>query len=285
MPQLNIFDEKIPLRAPNVASVPQYSPFRYPGGKTWLYPFAREWLVRNQKNLLIELFAGGASVGLAAAIEGLVDHVMLVEKDDDIFSIWKTILEGDAQWLAKRIVDFKLDESSIEEALNNKDRSIKDRAFAVLLLNRISHGGILANGSGRLKNGENGKGLRSRWYPETLSSRIHKIANHRNKITVIHDDAFDILNSHLNNDVLFFIDPPYTVAGKRLYNHFTIDHELLFSLCDMTKGSFLMTYDKTHEIELLADKHNFDTENILMQTTHLRKKYELIISKDLSWLY
>src|ERR1051326_3567473 len=28
----------------NVASVPQRSPFRYPGGKTWLVPHIRSWL-------------------------------------------------------------------------------------------------------------------------------------------------------------------------------------------------------------------------------------------------
>ena len=28
----------------NVASVPQRSPFRYPGGKTWLVPVVRQWL-------------------------------------------------------------------------------------------------------------------------------------------------------------------------------------------------------------------------------------------------
>ena len=28
----------------NVASAPQRSPFRYPGGKTWLIPYIRQWL-------------------------------------------------------------------------------------------------------------------------------------------------------------------------------------------------------------------------------------------------
>lgn len=30
----------------NVASVPQRSPFRYPGGKTWLVPYVRDWLAQ-----------------------------------------------------------------------------------------------------------------------------------------------------------------------------------------------------------------------------------------------
>jgi DNA adenine methylase len=45
----------------NVASVPQRSPFRYPGGKTWLVPYVRLWLSSITPPLqeLMEPFAGG----------------------------------------------------------------------------------------------------------------------------------------------------------------------------------------------------------------------------------
>ena len=33
-----------PIPAVNVAAVPQRSPLRYPGGKTWLIPHVRAWL-------------------------------------------------------------------------------------------------------------------------------------------------------------------------------------------------------------------------------------------------
>ncbi len=58
----------------NVASVPQRSPFRYPGGKTWLIPTVRQWLKQDRKsvNLLIEPFAGGGIVSLTAAFEKLL---------------------------------------------------------------------------------------------------------------------------------------------------------------------------------------------------------------------
>ncbi len=63
----------------NVASVPQRSPLRYPGGKTWLVPYIRQWLYSRQPRpqKLIEPFAGGASVGLTAAFEDLADQVVL----------------------------------------------------------------------------------------------------------------------------------------------------------------------------------------------------------------
>jgi hypothetical protein len=34
----------------NVASVPQRSPFRYPGGKTWLIPYIRSWLASTYEH-------------------------------------------------------------------------------------------------------------------------------------------------------------------------------------------------------------------------------------------
>ena len=92
----------------NVASVPHRSPFRYPGGKTWLVPKIRQWL-RSQHNtpsLLVEPFAGGAIVGLSVAFEGLADHVTLVELDEQVAAVWQTILEGDAEWLIGRIGEF-----------------------------------------------------------------------------------------------------------------------------------------------------------------------------------
>jgi DNA adenine methylase len=47
-------------RLVNVASVPQRSPFRYPGGKTWLVPYVRLWLfsITPPPRELIEPFAG-----------------------------------------------------------------------------------------------------------------------------------------------------------------------------------------------------------------------------------
>jgi len=72
MRQVALFDEDFTPKTVNVASVPQLSPFRYPGGKTWFVPYMRRWLLPaiRQKynlapihpNLLIEPFLGGGSI-------------------------------------------------------------------------------------------------------------------------------------------------------------------------------------------------------------------------------
>ncbi len=71
--------EVSPIPAVNVASVPQRSPLRYPGGKTWLIPHIRVWLERIHPapRLLIEPFAGGGIVSLTAVMEGLVDRCLM----------------------------------------------------------------------------------------------------------------------------------------------------------------------------------------------------------------
>ena len=62
--------------AANVASVPQCSPLRYPGGKTWLIPHVEAWLrqLDPKPALLVEPFCGGGSVSLSAVMEGWAER-------------------------------------------------------------------------------------------------------------------------------------------------------------------------------------------------------------------
>lgn len=167
----------------NVASVRQLSPFRYPGGKTWLIPRIRAWL-RRQPEEFIEPFAGGGIVSLTVAAENLARHVTMVELDEQVGAVWQTIFTDDeAAWLANRIIDFDLTLDSLREELARPAKSTREKAFQTILKNRTYHGGILAAGSAPLKNGENGKGVRSRWYPETLCRRILELAKLRQRIT------------------------------------------------------------------------------------------------------
>jgi DNA adenine methylase len=270
----------------NVASIPQRSPFRYPGGKTWLVPIVRLWLKQEKKVIpeLIEPFAGGGIISLTAAFERLANHITMVEKDEEIAAVWEIILNDKNKWLAEKIYSFKLTIDSVKAELEKPNKELHDIAFCTVLKNRVFHGGILAKGSGMIKNGENGKGITSRWYPKTLHDRIIAIGYVKNNISFVAGDAFDVLEQNLNKDkVYFFIDPPYTVAGKRLYKYFDIDHERLFALTARLKGKFMLTYDDTAEIRQLAAKYNLQYRTIPMKTTHHLQKNEIIISDNFRW--
>lgn len=271
----------------NVATVPMHSLFRYPGGKTWFVPRLHRWLRSRDRrpSELIEPFAGGGIIGLTAIFEDLVDHVTMVELDEQVAAVWEVVLNGHGEELAKRIVEFKLTELSVRATLEASDGSVVDQAFRTILKNRVNSGGILAPGASLLKYGEKGKGLQSRWYPETLHNRIMNIVRIRDRITFIKDDGVEVMrrNAHRPHAV-FFIDPPYTVAAKRLYNHWEIDHEELFSVAETLAGDFLMTYDNDERVRSLAARHGFAITEISMKNTRHTKTTELLIGRDLSWL-
>ncbi len=288
--QLEMFDIEPTIqgrdKVVNVASVPQRSPFRYPGGKTWLIPMIRKWLYQNnhQVDYLIEPFAGGGIVSLTAAFENFASSILMVEKDEEIAAVWEIILKGKNEWLANKIYNFELTHENVKAEFEKTKKQIQDIAFCTILKNRICHGGIIAKGSGLIKKGENGKGILSRWYPKTLRDRILAINHIKHKIQFLQGDAFDILEEYKNNSsAFFFIDPPYTVAGKRLYTYHEIDHERLFNLTSKLKGHYLLTYDDTTEIRKLADKNHLKYKTTLMKTTHHLEKRELLISDNLEW--
>lgn len=287
MKQITLFDEPDATRIINVASVPMRSPFRYPGGKTWLVPYVRLWLKqrRAETKELIEPFAGGAIVSLTAAFEKLAKRAMLVERDEEVAAVWRTIFSKDAKWLAERIMAFEMTTATVGAVLQQESISTRERAFATILKNRVNHGGILAPGAGLLKHGENGKGILSRWYPQTLKKRILAIASVCDRISFIEGDAFEVMKKNSRrDDAIFFIDPPYTKAGRRLYRYSEIDHPALFELAAHCVGDFLMTYDDATEIRALAELHNFEVRSVAMKSTHHEQKTELLISRNLDWL-
>ena len=280
------------LRGPiNVASVPQRSPFRYPGGKTWFVPTFRRWMsqVSVKPNLLVEPFAGGATIALTAVCENWVDHAILMELDPDVAAVWRALTAGEAPVLAQKILGFDLTVENVKAEMLRPVTECVDIAFKTILKNRTFHGGILANGSGLIKTGEAGKGIASRWYPETLARRLNALHIIRHRLTVLCGDALLLSAAYAtDNQAVFFIDPPYTAggkkAGKRLYTFAEIDHGALFDLCANMSGDFVMTYDDADEVRTFASTQSFDTRLIAMKNTHHAQMTELVIGRNLAWL-
>jgi len=285
------FDEAEKPKPVNVASVPQRSPFRYPGGKTWFIPTFRNWMaqVSPKPRILVEPFAGGGIISLTALFENLVERVVMVELDDEISAVWQSVVNGDAKWLANRILAFRLTKETVIQEITKTPKTLKEKAFQTILKNRTFHGGILAEGSGFLKYGENGKGIRSRWYPATLAKRLVNLNHVAHRIDFRCGDGLKAIQEFASRpDVVYFIDPPYTAggkkAGKRLYKHYEIDHARLFTICGFVRGDFLITYDNAEEVKSMARAHGFQIRLIPMTNTHHATIEELVIGKNLSWM-
>jgi DNA adenine methylase len=219
----------------------------------------------------------------------LEEPASLVELDPEVAAVWQVVSAGDAPLLAEKILHFELSYEAVKEHLTQDVTSTLELAFKTVLRNRTFHGGILAPGSGLIKSGEAGKGIASRWYPETLAKRFAALHLVRHRLTVLCDDALVCTQSYQRDPhSVFFIDPPYTAggkkAGKRLYSFSDLDHPNLFRFCAEITGDFVMTYDNATEVIALADEQNFHTRLIPMKNTHHAAMTELVIGRDLDWL-
>ena len=275
------------IPAVNVATVPQRSPLRYPGGKTWLIPHVRAWLARTRPKpeVMVEPFAGGAIVSLTAVMEGLTERCVMSEVDPDVAAFWKAAL-----WHSDELIEYVREFVPTREAVaivsDTLPDSVVGHGFRTLVLNRTRRGGILANGASLSRTGEAGKGVGSRWYPDTISRRIRAIARFANQIDFREADGLQVLEQMTDSQhsrSVVFVDPPYTAAGKgagrRLYNHNQIDHLKLFRSLAKSDTDFLMTYDHSPEILDLVRSHGFRVKRVKMKNTHHHQIWELLISR------
>jgi DNA adenine methylase len=273
----------------NVSQVRQLSPFRYPGGKSWLVPEIRRWLaLRPRPAVFVEPFAGGAMVGLSVAAERLANHVVLTELDDGVAAVWQVIFgksDAYADRLCKWILNFSVTYDNVCSVLAGTPTGTVDYAFRTIVRNRMQHGGIMAAGAGLMKSGESGRGLLSRWYPATLCRRIAALRTIRDRVSFIHGDGFDTISNYADDaSACFFVDPPYSLGqkspGTRLYTHSDIDHGHLFHLMGSVRGAAVLTYNDTPMVRQLSRSNGFRVTTVPMKSTHHVVVRELMLLKD-----
>ena len=95
-------------------------------------------------------------------------------------------MENHTEWSCRlageEIRSFRISRPKVEQQLQRKPASLHERAFSCLLRNRTARGGVIAEGAGLIRKGEDGKGLRSRWYPQTIADRITAISSFKKKL-------------------------------------------------------------------------------------------------------
>jgi DNA adenine methylase len=280
----------MPREVDKLATVTQkpttLSPFRYPGGKSALRKKVISWIrsLGFRVKHFVEPFAGGSSVGLAVAELDLADSVALAELDPDVAAVWSIILNGQADAFAAKVRSFVLTQMSAREILADTCRGRFDRAFRCLLQNRISRGGIIAPGAGLLNHGEAGKGIHSRWYPETLAKRIERIHAIRHRITFVEGDGIETLREFSSTPcTAAFVDPPYVAngrgAGLRLYRYHEVDCEKLFKVIRNFNGPMIITYHRSQIVEREAKAVGIKCRTVNMHTAHTIAKRQLILYK------
>lgn len=213
-----------PAAGPKTSLRKRLSPLRYPGGKSKVIDQIYAELSHEKLDTFVELFAGGASLGLSLLDAGLVKHLVLNDLDPWVSNFWRVVcIPSAASELIERI---RQAPPTLEDYFLYRDRiQISPGAWAsvafayeFLVVNRLSFGGISTANPICGKNAPMER-LLQRWNPDTLAKRIEHIAGLSNRITVTSLDAVSLFTDDVawRPNSTIFVDPPYTVAGKMLY--------------------------------------------------------------------
>ncbi len=236
-----------------------YSPLRYPGGKSSLYDFLKKAVELNTTSdgTYIECFAGGAGAALKLLMLEDVYDIVLNDKDEFIFKFWKSVL-NQPEDLNKLIYDTKItiDEWKFRKKIYSdiklkSEMSDLEIGFTTFFLNRSNRSGILHAGAIGGANQSGNWKLDARFNKNTLISKIEKIALYKDRIKISNLDAIDFLKkikrSISKEDVFLYLDPPYVEQGNGLYKekYSKTDHTNLSKYLQRSfkKHSWLVSYD------------------------------------------
>jgi site-specific DNA-adenine methylase len=216
---------------------------------------------------LIEAFAGSAVVGFSLLGAGLINRLLLVEKDERIARMLDGIVNDPA--LPERYARFECSEANVHALLSSEES-----AFRYVVQTRCKNRAKFNGGFRRV--------IDERYCRELVVKNIQRVQSMRERITVICGDALEVLPSNVNDPgVGCFVDPPYTAErsgrGHTLYRHHKLDHNRLFALLRQWRGSWLLTEDNCPRVRQLARCWGFSARRLRMQTASHIEKTELMI--------
>lgn len=239
------------------------SPLRYPGGKAKLLGYISRIISENNLDdgVYVEPFAGGASVALGLLLNGIMKQIIINDKDRSIYAFWHSILQQTNEFCALIQATPVTIESWKEQKNVQKDKNDADLlalGFSTFFLNRTNRSGILnagiiggINQTGRYK-------IDARYNKQELIDRIRTISGFRDRISVLNQDAVDLLTTldwnQFGDKVFIYLDPPYYVKGKNLYLNYYRDNdhkEIADILSKSTGFKWAVSYDNVDFIQKL----------------------------------
>lgn len=235
------------------------TPLRYPGGKGKLTDFIK--LVFEQNELLdghyVEPYAGGSGLALSLLLHSYASCIHLNDLNSSVFTFWRIVLD-DPEGLCKAIRDVKvtMDEWHKQKAIFTAptNHTPLEVAFSTFFLNRTNRSGIILGGVIGGKNQDGPWKLDARFNKSDLIKRIEKISMYRSRIRLYNLDASDLISDvlpTLPKKTLVYLDPPYYIKGKGLYeNHYLHgDHVVIAELVKKKiNHPWIVSYDHAPEI-------------------------------------
>ena len=217
------------------------NPLRYPGAKRSLINYIDNLIQANnlQRCSFFEPYAGSAVVGLELLQRGIIDRLILCEKDILIYSLWECVFNHTDE-LCERILRTPITIETwqqltpLREAQQITDFPVIDLGFAGLFFNRTNFSGILkANPIGGMRQTSQYT-IDCRFNKQKIIEIINNLSAYRNNVEVYCDDALNFMrqqnNRFLRETCFAYFDPPYYVKGSKIYRHYYKNQDHI-SLC------------------------------------------------------
>ena len=238
-----------------------YTPIRYPGGKSKLYPIINEIIEASGLDgcTYTEAYCGGAGLAIKLLLKERVSKIVLNDVDPAVYSMWDAIVNHpDELCHFIREVPLTINEWRMRKSFfdTSKEPSL-ELGKAALYLNRTNRSGILRGGPiGGIS--QSGKyGLDARFNREGLCAKIKDIAARADDIELCNEDACDFIDdiSSRSTKVFTYFDPPYVIKGPGLYeNHYTNeDHKAVAEKITSCTFPWVVTYDASPLVRSLYE--------------------------------
>lgn len=228
-----------------------YTPIRYPGGKSKIYPLIDSIIDESGLECCTyaEAYCGGAGLAIKLLLLGRVSRVVLNDIDPAVYSIWDAVVNHPDE-LCSFVEDVELtidewkSQRGVYASSNGPSLELGKAAF---YLNRTNRSGILRGGpiGGMSQSGK--YGLDARFNRDVLCRKIRSIAARSDAIELHNMDACGFIDSVLSGIERLFanFDPPYVVKGPGLYeNSYTEDdHREVAKKITECEFPWIVTYD------------------------------------------
>lgn len=269
-----------------------YTPIRYPGGKTKLYPEIRAILEMNDLlgHPYAELFAGGAGLAIKLLLKGDVSSIVINDYDRAVYCMWDAIVnhaEEMCEFIDSAVLDIETWKKVRDMYQNHDGVGDFELGKAAFYLNRTNVSGILSGGViGGLDQTGNYK-MDVRFNRKTLKKKIMDIAARRDDIEVTRLDAEDFIDDRMGDSELFaYLDPPYVQKGPGLYRSAFDEakHRSLARKVGDARSKWVVTYDADKLIDdIYGDYKRGDLEISYTANVKTIGREEIILGPGLVW--
>jgi DNA adenine methylase len=271
------------------------SPFRYPGGKAFLFDRLKLELARfeHTDREYAEPFAGGAGAAIRLLSAELVERIRINDADVRVYAAWHAMLRENDRFLS-RIAE---SEVSIDEWYRyaelvkhpHQAPDLFELGFATFFLNRTNRSGIVLGAAPIGGYHQTGKWkLDARFNKATLAERISWIGKKQDRIVLTNLDGFEFLKRvskrRYSERTLFLVDPPYVGAGGRLYLDLMNEKKHRALAQFLQSGSlryWIVTYDDCSLISDIYSVSDINSLNVVYSLQRKRKQNELLITPNL----